>query len=271
MGVCFSTPQGIPQISTGLFAYGADAMTNTISVSFSTPQGIPQISTQYAWQPPPANPGASVPRRAFLRFRPVGRFCMPSFTGDLASVPRRAFLRFRRAGEGDGYLAGSGSDPCFSTPQGIPQISTTTNDIQRELHASNGLASVPRRAFLRFRPGPRYLRMAARVLQAGTLSFSTPQGIPQISTHALQRGRWRTRQRVCRMQSFSTPQGIPQISTVHHHRRSKDVSCFSTPQGIPQISTSVLKTCGLPASFSVPRFSTPQGIPQISTCPVRES
>ncbi len=120
---------------------------------FSTPQGIPQIST---------SPGQSLTSTA------------------LASVPRRAFLRFRRNEVHTGRHA---RHQRFSTPQGIPQISTR---MPRFPHHSGA-------------------------------SFSTPQGIPQISTNQVHRQRHR------RIQSFSTPQGIPQISTVHHHRRAKQV------------------------------------------------
>ncbi len=138
---------------------------------FSTPQGIPQISTSSHPRMRSKSNAASVPRRAFLRFRLTG---WGIFSGSFTALQ---------------YPAGHSSD--FDLPDRRPE-------------KGDGFASVPRRAFLRFRPtlitsfaSAALARWAASVPRRASsdfddvdiedahlpvASFSTPQGIRQIST-----------------------------------------------------------------------------------------
>jgi|GEM_PF-5246444 len=140
---------------------------------------------------------------------------------------------------------------CFSTPKGIPHISTR----------SLSLIAV---WLLRFQ----YPEGHSSYFHSGhwnypdkfrVTSFSTPKGIPHISTQG--RGcDWSVGGRRCLFQypeghssyfhntiylpaisnvkSFSTPKGIPHISTRRGRDGRYDEGCFSTPKGIPHISTS---------------------------------
>jgi len=145
VSVSFSTPKGIPHISTLALLVSMIAGIAPAK-SFSTPKGIPHIST------PSASP------------------TLPP-TLALVSVPRRAFLIFPRIGqEGVKFQLDR-----FSTPKGIPHISTTRLPSARP--PSFRTVSVPRRAFLIF---PLNLGVRLRQLRS---CFSTPKGIPHISTN----------------------------------------------------------------------------------------
>ncbi len=95
------------------------------------------------------NAAASVPRRAFLRFRPGDQALIIVFTDGELQYPAGHSSDFDTAAAISLLLH---RFPCFSTPQGIPQISTCGGDLLRDGSTAVDRASVPRRAFLRFRP-----------------------------------------------------------------------------------------------------------------------
>jgi len=118
---------------------------------------------------------------------------------------------------------------CFSTPKGIPHISTD---------AIGCIGTATEQQWFQYPEGhSSYFHYDDPChLGARTGRFSTPKGIPHISTyaytlHAAEAGTYSL--------GFSTPKGIPHISTACFAAFliMAVAMGFSTPKGIPHIST----------------------------------
>ena len=273
--------------------------------NFSTPKGIPLVSTVRRGEPLNPSEKFQYPEGHSSGFHRQCCFGALDARRGTISVPRRAFLWFplrhmrprwtaerERFQYPEGHSSGFHQVPYttsytseimlvdFSTPKGIPLVSTATAKTVGQFAAAHfstpkGIPLVStqyRDAYVKVRRG----------------DFSTPKGIPLVSTRGGDLG-W-----PAQSANFSTPKGIPLVSTTLSRWPSRAlaspstpskfqypeghssgfhlVDCcgllfnncvdFSTPKGIPLVSTGMPTTT---RTIGMTNFSTPKGIPLVST------